>query len=72
MYFTLGQLQLLLRRENEGRGPIVIKAAEQSTMMEEEDEMTAWWAEPATGQGGAWRTWWGWGMASSFSIVTIY
>jgi hypothetical protein len=40
-------LQLPLHRENEGRGPIIVEAAELSTMMEEEDQMMAWRAEPA-------------------------
>jgi hypothetical protein len=52
-------LKLPLRRENEGRGPIIIKATDQSTMRENEDQMTARRAEPATGQGGAWRMWQG-------------
>jgi hypothetical protein len=43
-------LQLPLCWENEGQGPIIVKAAEQSTMMEEEDQMTARWAEPARRQ----------------------
>jgi hypothetical protein len=43
-------LQLPLRQENEGQEPIVIKAAEQSTMMEEEGEMTTWRAKPARRQ----------------------
>ncbi len=40
-------LQPLLHQENEGQGPIIVEAAEQSTMTEEEDQMTAWQAEPA-------------------------
>jgi hypothetical protein len=43
-------LQLPLRRENEGQEPIVIKAAEQSTMMEVDGEMTARRAKPARRQ----------------------
>jgi hypothetical protein len=40
-------LQLPLCRENEGLGLITIKATEQSTMTEEEDQMMAWGVEPA-------------------------
>ncbi len=43
-------LQLLLHQENEGQGPIIVEAAEQLTMMEEEDQMTARRAEPAQRQ----------------------
>jgi hypothetical protein len=40
-------LQLPLCRENEGLGPIIVKATEQSMMMEEEDQMMARQVEPA-------------------------
>jgi hypothetical protein len=40
-------LQLLLRRENEGRQLIIIEATERLTMTEEEDQMMAQRAEPA-------------------------